>query len=1145
MVNNFLPLAECGGQIHLHGKESVEIQSPGYPLHYGQGINCSWHVHAEIKKSVRIDLIDLQIPAPVSNVILKENRFYELHTGNCKDKIIIQNSYKEDLVITSDNKKAYTGSMIISHRSDITIRLESCFHYAVLENQYFYIKVSQEDFPGCGMDTIGCGTTCTQSSAFISSPRYPAVYDQNEFCYWEINGQFGQFVSFEFLDMDIPEKDATCTQSYVALYDVGLNDETKLLDRYCYHKRRYEPVITSWHKMKIEFRSEYLTERGYGFLGRYTLVNFTQSYDNINNEDCGSDWYYFEGSCYRMFTSPISLTWKQAKLKCEKEDGHLLSIGKKEEMQFIHFLMTNIWKNVPNNEAFKDPNTQTPQPDGLQNEKCSLMRLYSIHTMDDWHDVACAYDKIYNFICEKTAFNHSGGRTVTTDLMRITAFIPRAVIGTQWRCNNGQCIPNEQRCDLKNDCFDQSDENNCESCSKFQCYDTKCISKTRVCDGQIDCNGKLLEDEDQDCKSNIQKTCSDWWVLGARTSGEYRVSFGLNGVQIRGNNITMNGNKVSATVECIFTTTSEGQTKIKTVIHHNQEESKFAKHSTIETKIDYLATIPQIRKLKELSTCTQSFELECHFTENNFWWRDFFGFQHYLKNSTSTCSCPFIGICDPRKTRCNCAMEKRDWYRNDQNDIFVDKAIILLRSPLITYFVVVESLLALNIYVYWILTTATPCPGSYRCYRSIICLSTDQICDGIPQCPEADDEHMCYQKCPTSCHCEDLELKCTPTKNNTVSLLHSIPSNAKSLDFSSSEFFLSNTSFDNFRLLIELNISNCNIDIIPPRSFSLSSNLLILDISFNKLTHLLSHTFHGLQNLQKLLLHGNPLKKIDFFAFLGLQKLPVLEIHDSDIVTLEDNYFTGLSSLRTLNISRNNIGFIEDNTFSNLQSLEKLDIQRNKIRSFSRDIFKGLTSLGFLFADEYVFCCLKPTTVRPENCLPPPDEFSSCSDLMRFDLLRWSLWIIGLCAFFGNLFVLLYRLVGFYSRSAVCLALPLTRDKPSGWEFSTAIFIFVNFALFSFIAIGQLMIYREVLLAGRNVKSQRRRQDLSVARSLFVVVFTDFLCWFPIGVMGLMSLSGRVVISGEVYAWAAVFILPINSALNPFLYTFSAIVKQR
>jgi hypothetical protein len=42
-------------------------------------------------------------------------------------------------------------------------------------------------------------------------------------------------------------------------------------------------------------------------------------------------------------------------------------------------------------------------------------------------------------------------------------------------------------------------------------------------------------------------------------------------------------------------------------------------------------------------------------------------------------------------------------------------------------------------------------------------------------------------------------------------------------------------------------------------------------------------------------------------------------------------------------------------------------------------------------------------------------------------------------------------------------------------------------------------------------------------------------------ITAIMALSGYVI-SGEVYAWAAVFILPVNSALNPILYTLSAVV---
>ena len=53
-----------------------------------------------------------------------------------------------------------------------------------------------------------------------------------------------------------------------------------------------------------------------------------------------------------------------------------------------------------------------------------------------------------------------------------------------------------------------------------------------------------------------------------------------------------------------------------------------------------------------------------------------------------------------------------------------------------------------------------------------------------------------------------------------------------------------------------------------------------------------------------------------------------------------------------------------------------------------------------------------------------------------------------------------------------------------------------------------------------------------------IIVLTDFLCWFPICVMGVASLGGARV-PPQVYAWVAVFVLPLNSAVNPILYTIS------
>lgn len=91
----------------------------------------------------------------------------------------------------------------------------------------------------------------------------------------------------------------------------------------------------------------------------------------------------------------------------------------------------------------------------------------------------------------------------------------------------------------------------------------------------------------------------------------------------------------------------------------------------------------------------------------------------------------------------------------------------------------------------------------------------------------------------------------------------------------------------------------------------------------------------------------------------------------------------------------------------------------------------------------------------------------------------------------------------FYGRSSVCLALPLTKEKPPGWQYSITVFIGFNFATFLMIALGQCFLYSEIKNQSRQIKRKiSRHRDLVIARNLFLVVGTDFLCWFPIGCMG-------------------------------------------
>lgn len=128
----------------------------------------------------------------------------------------------------------------------------------------------------------------------------------------------------------------------------------------------------------------------------------------------------------------------------------------------------------------------------------------------------------------------------------------------------------------------------------------------------------------------------------------------------------------------------------------------------------------------------------------------------------------------------------------------------------------------------------------------------------------------------------------------------------------------------------------------------------------------------------------------------------------------------------------------------------------------------------------------------------------------------------------------------FYSRSGVCLALHITNKKPAGWEYAVALFLAINLAAFLFIVACYTYMYQTIQQSSRRLtrimsKEVRERQ---VGRQMAFIVMTNFCCWFPIIVMGFLALFGHPI-PASVYSWTAVFILPVNSAVNPIIYTLA------
>ncbi|XP_059174557.1 G-protein coupled receptor GRL101-like [Physella acuta] len=131
-----------------------------------------------------------------------------------------------------------------------------------------------------------------------------------------------------------------------------------------------------------------------------------------------------------------------------------------------------------------------------------------------------------------------------------------------------------------------------------------------------------------------------------------------------------------------------------------------------------------------------------------------------------------------------------------------------------------------------------------------------------------------------------------------------------------------------------------------------------------------------------------------------------------------------------------------------------------------------------------------------------------------------------------------------YSSNAMCLGLPVNLTHPLGWMFSLILYVVINFIIIVLIVLGQIVIFKHITMPSSSLisSSVHKRREITVAKNLSFVVTSNILCWFPIGVVGLMSASGHVF-SPDVYGWLAVVVLPLNSAVNPILYTLPVAYK--
>ena len=115
-----------------------------------------------------------------------------------------------------------------------------------------------------------------------------------------------------------------------------------------------------------------------------------------------------------------------------------------------------------------------------------------------------------------------------------------------------------------------------------------------------------------------------------------------------------------------------------------------------------------------------------------------------------------------------------------------------------------------------------------------------------------------------------------------------------------------------------------------------------------------------------------------------------------------------------------------------------------------------------------------------------------------------------------------------------------------GMYFSSALFLGLNCFCYLIIFACYFEIIRAVFKSSKRAKLNKDMKDqVRMTVKVAAIVATDFCCWFPVILLGILVQARILTLPPSVFAWCVTFVLPINSAINPYLYTISAIISER
>lgn len=141
----------------------------------------------------------------------------------------------------------------------------------------------------------------------------------------------------------------------------------------------------------------------------------------------------------------------------------------------------------------------------------------------------------------------------------------------------------------------------------------------------------------------------------------------------------------------------------------------------------------------------------------------------------------------------------------------------------------------------------------------------------------------------------------------------------------------------------------------------------------------------------------------------------------------------------------------------------------------------------------------------------------------------------------------------------MCFSLHLTDEKASGYLYSFIIFSLISLIVNISITFLYYMIVRKVTKSKKLLKNtELNNRSCKLKKSVSIILFTNLICGFPISIIGIKNFSpnlnrhsfflhfffqgffsifGLFEINNNIYPWIIVFIIPLNSTLNPYIYS--------